>query len=686
MTEVPSPDRRTARRVLLGLLLLTFALKAPAMGLPLYNQDDWGGLEAGHRLLTGGWDALRPMLTGETGPRGDRPVPTIWWAVGAKLFGAWGGGFYAMALAVHLLGGWALFVLLRRLLDSTLGAAVGCAVYLFNSRTGQGAEFLGAIDGDLAAAGVLACLALWGRARESWGWSVAVGLIALVACSTKTTALALPGVLLLLDAYETKREDRRPLAIARRWLPVAVAAAIASVRVLGSMAQMSGGRRGGGGEAGDGLGAILGPFVDFAMLPTWSWYRDVEWNIGDPLRWLLLLVVAGLALRARSLRWRPALLGLGVIGMLLVIPYLFLVARGMGQVEGRHILLPSIGLAITAGAVAASLPERSRAALVGGVGFIVLSVALYAAGGTRQLMHHERSAAPALVDALRAAHAEGGGFVHIGLMTLDAGTLGALDSQVLEALVPGLSRRPAVGAVGSGLEVRGGRAYPFALGRVGGASGHRLLVEEVRRVGRRTSTRFVEVDPAELPPTTAGRGRSWDLTDRNHGWSIAWPWGGGGDDDERRGGGAPLSWWVEPSGRRGMVRRDGRSGIASPAMAVSPPVQVEAAGICGIEVERTLEGNGRIPPPQRLEGALLGGCHGLVAWSMDDRFADEQVRIAWMTGCEGGGPGDVLRGRLDQVPAWRAAGTVRRLAIVPAAQPGRVTVRRVELIPCEATE
>ncbi len=687
MTEAPSPDRRTERRVLLGLLLLAFLLKVPALGLPMWNRDDWGGLEAGHRLLIGGWHALRPMLTGEHGPRADRPVPALWWALGLKLFGGWTGGFYAMSLAVHLVGGAALFALLRRLLRSTLGAAVGCSVYLFNHRTGQGAEFLGAIDGDLATSLLLVCLAMWGRARRSWRWSAAVGLTALVACSAKTTAIALPGVLLLLDAIETDREAWRPAALARRWIPVALALAIASVRVIGSVGRMNADAGRGGPRGGDGgIDAILVPFFESALLPTWSWYRDPEWNLADPLRWLLLLGVAGLAVRARSVRWRPLLGGLGASALLLVIPYLFLVSRGMGVIEGRHMLMPSIGVSIAAGAVAASRPLDDRIGRGLSVGFVALSALLYLVAGTPALTHHERTASPALIDAL--SELEPGGPVHVGLATLDPGTLAALDGEVLSSLVGGLDRRPGVHALGAGLEVRGQRVESFDPSR---ATGERWLVEEVRRSGRTTRTRFVAVDPSSLPPRAAGLPWAWDLNRPGHSWSVDYPWGTEEDDledeedeDDRLVSSLlPPTWWVEPPGRRALVRRSRRHAMTSAAMALSPPLEIDAAGICEIRVHRQLQPGGRMPPPQELEGRLRGGCHGLVAWSTEADFSGEQIGIGWMTGCDGRDGGDVLRARLDQVPSWRSAGTVRRLAVLPADQAGRATLHRVELIPCE---
>ncbi|MCO4770841.1 MAG: glycosyltransferase family 39 protein [Deltaproteobacteria bacterium] len=692
-----------------GVLALCFVLKAPSLGLPLFNMDDWGGLRDGLTLLFAGPEIVADIFLGRMGPRGARPVPSIVWSLGWLLFGGWDGGYYLLDLLIHLAGGAALFAILLRW-TGPVGAAVGLAVYAFDGRVHQ-VGYLGALDDNLVTSLCLGALALWPRARGSGVWASVCAALVLFALLTKSTAIVLPAALLGLDLVDGRQTltDRRDAL--RRYGAVGVAGLLFGVHLWGLLAHPELAR-----------GHRL-PFV--AQLQVMG--TALVTNIGAPvasrsfgglaagldlLRWLPLAFAAILAWRVR--RPSVAVMAFGAAWLLASawLPMRFLLALGNGRLEDRHTLMPAVGVAIVlAGLVGVrSVASRGRAPTLltqVAAAFVALSALSFALWDTPILASWERSAAPALEEGLRDAvlAMPEGEDIHLGLVRMEHGTLGMLDFWILSRLVPGLAREPRLFLVGA--EIAAGDfegAQPrvtqgFSLDEhVQWSQGEAVLVEEVR--AREGTSRFRLVQRDDLTPLgTGARPVRWGFPTDAEGWSQQRIELGLPDDEELEEDDeldeelTPRPAKANAGGLAIRVPRDDRMGAAgvvhamsrppwtTPPALVGPGVELSGRDYCEIVVDQTVSAAPGGQPPRPRRGDFISpGCGGVLFFSESGAFDDEVAGIVHLPGRCGGGR-QRLVGRLDNSPHWRGA-EVRALGLVPAREWADVTVHSVELRPC----
>lgn len=667
------PDLRHPLALPAALLGAALLLKAPALGLPLYNLDDWGGVRDGIALLEQGPGHARRLVSGELGPRGARPVPAGVWAAAWSLFGGWGGGYYAVDLLVHLVGAGALFALLRRLVGST-GAAAGTALWIFNGRLHQGAGYLGALDDDLAAAGTLLALALWPRARRGLPAAIGVALLSLLALGAKPTAFVIGPVLLALDVLE--RADLAPRALLRRYGPLGLAYGLYAVHLRGLLAFPGTG----GGLHGGAIPGMAALVAEAVLAPLSGRVPGFEPRLLELLGWSVLASAA--LLGRRRVAWGALLVGLAWAAVAALPALVYLVSGDQGELEPRHAQPSALGLALVVAALARPEGRWGRAAVGAWVGMLALGYGLFE---TPVLLRSERTSAPALVQALR-AHPDTE--LHVGLARLDHGVQGLMDLQGPARLVPGL-RQPHLFLLGGERRTTEGPAdaAPFRLGD-GGPDGV-LLVEQLPAPGEAPRTRFRAID-GPLPARHRGVAPRlrWSFPADGDGWAagpleLLAPSAGLPPTPARAG-------FVLPSprdphrGAYGLLHAMTRPPYSAAHALRSPPLGLVPAAYCAVVLERSLRlAPDRRPPATPLDEALHpGGCGAAMLWTGGADFGEERSGIVHLQGCTGRGR-ERLVGRLDNSPAWRAAGSVQRLALLPARRAGEVTVHAVELQPCE---
>ena len=643
-----------ARLALAALLVGIAALHAGVLGLPFGNPDDWFHLDVAAGMVAGEGGAFARAWTGFGASDTLRPVPWVLWAIDFALFGWSPAPYFATNLALHLAGVAAVFSLARSLGAGLAGALAAGAFFGLNLASGEATYYLAARDDATACVLAVGLCAAWPRLRTSRrGRGLAVALLLMALCSKPTAAplaLALP----LLDRLQPgARPPRRFWGI---WIGVVAAWGALLAWLVG------GGGLASGGVQGDLLARPLG----LLLTPAWTVGMPDLSRRAELLP--LLPVLVGLPL----LRGRPALAAAAWLLLFLPVPTLWLASHGGLDFGGRQVLLPSVGLALL---VAAAMPAGAR--WRGALGWLLAGLLIAGLGwrhaASSAHFHHRPDPT---VERFAAALAERPTDRPL-LIALQRGSQGLSSLLTSGALVrmAGLDEPPAVLLQGSDRLLRA-RVEPYGYGSLAPAGGVAELEGlDAWVLADDWSERWPRFGPVELRPRVRGElAQAWDFAVGPGGWA-GWPVHAG--DASRPRWAAQSGWRVTrdrllPEGQVSRVLASDHR----PAVLLSPELAIESEQVCGLELE--IDGLPRAPAHGPVGGQLApGGRFALVTWSEDAGF-----RGAWIGSLLVPLDREVASVRLDLSPAWLAAGTVRRLAVLPSNVPGQPRVRAIRMYWC----
>jgi tetratricopeptide (TPR) repeat protein len=359
--------------------------------------SSWAGVP---RAFTGAvWQFMSPGA--ENGPAGQyyRPLFNATLVVCRQLFGFHVAGWHALSLVLHLTVTALVAVLARRWGIGRLGALGATLVFGLHPVHSESVAWVSGLPDVLAAVLLLPALLLYEAARATHARAtarlLASALLVLAACFAKETALAFPLFVAVRELLTAGRDEAHGRARARRaWralartAPYAAAAAVylaARLAVLGFLATTDARAAAAGArEVALTLPVVLARYARSWLLPLdLAITYDVPWvrSVAEP-RLLLALVALGIlgsALLVAARRSQTVSLALAWT-MLFLLPALHLKALNPHEslLHDRYLYLPSVGLAVLAGAGLEALARRAgrRAAAVTALATAVALAAL----------------------------------------------------------------------------------------------------------------------------------------------------------------------------------------------------------------------------------------------------------------------------------------------------------------------
>ena len=327
-------------------------------------------------------------------------IPLTWLTLGADYL-VWGmdpRGYHVTSLLFHAATALCFYVLARRLLtralpaatpdaDVTLGAAAAALLFAVHPLRVESVAWVTARRDVVSGLFFMLTVLTWlksveapAESRRRWY----AGSLVLFVCAllSKSLAVAVPVVLVVLDVYPLRR-----LGGARGWLPrrvwlekipyvllagaaavVAIAATPASAKApldvfgLGARALVSV----------YGLGFYLRKTVlPVGLSPLYAFVTSVSWL-------MMAALAAGVALAIAWRRRWPALAAAGVVYVALLLPTLGFFAAGPQAVADRYSYLPCLGWALAAGGALAWPWRGSRVLRAAAAGAIVILLVLTA--------------------------------------------------------------------------------------------------------------------------------------------------------------------------------------------------------------------------------------------------------------------------------------------------------------------
>lgn len=339
----------------------------PALGAGFVS-DDFVLLRAAEASESPVWPFAHNDLGEERGSgHFYRPLWVLWNAGLVELFGDEPRAFHAGNLLLFALIAVEVLLLARMLLPPP-GALVAGIAFALYPRHGESVAWVsGSTDLLAVAIGLAALLCLvapWRRGRRI----LAAAALTAAAALAKEAAFLLPvlGVLLLA----ARGERSRPGLLAG---PAAMAAALAPVFVARTVVL---GGLGGYGDDPVGPGRVAGAAVSYAVAAISPSQLEL---LRFPVLLLVPVVLAGALAwgvwRARGSRRAVALAGLAWFGLALL-PVLG-IPLDLNNANGeRLMLLPSVGLALTLGAIVPERPRRAHAVALAGGAVLALVLCL----------------------------------------------------------------------------------------------------------------------------------------------------------------------------------------------------------------------------------------------------------------------------------------------------------------------
>jgi tetratricopeptide (TPR) repeat protein len=327
-------------------------------------------------------------------------IPLTWLTLGADYL-VWGMdpmGYHLTSLLFHAATALCFYAVARRLLaralpvgtpdaSIVLGAAVAALFFSVHPLRVESVAWVTARRDVVSGLFFLLALLAWLRYVEApeatrRGWHV--GSLVLFACAllSKSLAVGLPVVLVVLDVYPLRR-----LGGARGWLVrgvwleklpyllMAAAAAVVAIAATPASAKASLEALSLGSRA---LVAAYGvafylfkTVLPMRLSPLYVFVTSVNWAV---LSSLVVAVVVTVSMRRR---W-PALAGAGVAYVALLLPTLGFFAAGPQAVADRYSYLPCLGWALAAGGLVAWEWAGARVVRAAAAGILALLVVLTA--------------------------------------------------------------------------------------------------------------------------------------------------------------------------------------------------------------------------------------------------------------------------------------------------------------------
>jgi len=341
---------------LLAVAVVAGFVYGAGVGLPFYSDDMYHFRWVETHSAAG---LLRPSDSFAS----YRPLPSLIWYLWRHWVGFYSpAGFHALNLLLHVVNGWLVVALARRL---TMGLeaprrewfswAAGL-IFILYPLSYQAVLWVGALTHLLGAFLILLALLLYDRGRcGAWGWMIASWLVALLAPFANEAGLVLAGLVLL---YEWAAPHLR----SRRHLPLALAYLLGPALYLALWLGWHGGVSSGLLESLTRVEQLLQKaayfaqgatfpfqFVTARLVPLWDW--SGWWALG--LGVAFSLAVLGL-LYARLGWWRRLGLFCGWVALTVLPPLVALSADYVGTAP-RLLYIASAGVACLWGGAVAGL-------------------------------------------------------------------------------------------------------------------------------------------------------------------------------------------------------------------------------------------------------------------------------------------------------------------------------------------
>lgn len=301
------------------------------------------------------WENLRAMFS-QYYVSNYAPLQILSYALDYRIWGLWPGGYALTNICLHLANGLLLYLLVWRLAGTRRAALLAAAIFLFHPLQVESVAWISQRKNVLAMFFFLLSLLAYLRYRTGLPAGSRLALLCSLAAFaaatlSKSVAVILPVVLLLLDLATPDRTDKR--LVLRDKLPYLAIAILCGVVALASQSpeNLSGGRR-------DYLAGS--PLVTLqTMLPVFARYLGlILWpeglsNVYNPeirehvdaqvilAGILLLLILAALALLFRRNRQLFFWLGLFLVGFLPVSQIIPLITL----MNDRYCYFPLLGIA-----------------------------------------------------------------------------------------------------------------------------------------------------------------------------------------------------------------------------------------------------------------------------------------------------------------------------------------------------
>jgi len=661
----------------------------PALSLGFWNPDDWLHIDVAAGLSSLDPAAFAHAWYGYAPTDGLRLAPYVLWVIDYLLFGFSPRGYYATNLLLHVATAVAVFEVGRRLGGTAAHGLAAGAVFALNPATSQSLYFLSAREDALCALLYCAAVAAWPVARRTRTGAAAIACLFTLACLSKLPAVTLPAVLLSVEMVLRRRGRGAGAEPPPPWrqqvLPLVAAVLVftACVVMLGPV----------GGLLDDRPPADPGLVLRRLQLITAPGAGLLGDGIQATDRWLRWTVAAA---AIAAVAWRRPPVGLLVVGAVWLVvclpvpaPWLLHDANA-GDLGGRYLLLPSVGVALL---VAGLLPRATGSGRAGTGARIVSAVLALALLGVTSVgfvriahpnLDLQKSMVQPLLDVL-ANELDGPDppvRLYVGLQRPDRGVVSLLGSGVLRRRFPSLAGSPVVFLQGSDRAMtvptasyrygfwspRPERLDPSELKRVGRAL---VVVDSHAREGGGWRAWDGSVGPLRSAPGLGQRG--WDFRRTPGGWEG---WQSGAE---------PTARWVEGEGwRLTSARRLSEVGLGyalavpgnrSPDALVSHPLRLPATMDCGLRLYLRNEGAASFGG---VGHGLLGGSFALLSLLSEDDV-DLFAKMTVLPLEPGDQAIDVL---FETFPAWREAGTIDRIGLSAAGVGGELLVERIELLPC----
>lgn len=367
--------------LVLGLVLLTVALYAPAGGFSAINLDDTQYVFDNPHVNTG--LSVANIRWAFTHVHESWWLPLLWisYMTDVSLWGGAPGVFHWVNLLLHALNAGLLFWVLRRATGSSWASAFAAALFALHPLRVESVAWITERKDVLSGFfWMLALLVHLRQARKpSGGKSALLAGLLLLGLMSKASVVVLPAALLLLDYWPLGR-----LQSAQGWrtcllekIPLFAVAAGFTILTLtthilsgGQVSPVTGWAR---------LALIPGNYFPYLAKFAWPVNLSLYYVEHDAVRWVSCLAaafaLAGITLLCWRIRRRAPYLLMGWLWFLVVLlPVIRGVRLGLADYTNRFMYLPSIGLSILIawGFSAWLCPRRGGRILLGFLAAITL--------------------------------------------------------------------------------------------------------------------------------------------------------------------------------------------------------------------------------------------------------------------------------------------------------------------------
>ena len=442
-----TPFWRTRTAAGAGLFLLAFGVFLPTLWHEWLNYDDdlyiTENVELAQGLSSSG------LAWAFTTFYGANWFPLTWlsWMLDYEIYGLDAAGFHATNALQHAFSTWLLFLALTRMTDQPGRSAFIAAVFAVHPLHVESVAWAAARKDTLS--GVFWMLALYVYARDDWPRTrrrFMLWFCTLSALMAKPTAVTLPFVLLLLDAWPLQRFQRGAHGMAKQ-VRRAIAEKAELFVTVGAMCLVVLAAQGSGGVVAEldrlGLGARIGnalvSYAKYLWMTFWPSGLAVLYpHPGSSLpAWQPLLaavLLSTVTLGVLTAAWRaparcPAAVGwFWFLGTL--VPTIGIVQVGSQALADRYMYLPLVGLTIAVTWSVSDLYRGQRALLRGVAIATIVGLALVSLFQLR----HWRNSEALFTHTLRVTADNHVAHAHLGAALLEKGETSKTIEHYLESI------------------------------------------------------------------------------------------------------------------------------------------------------------------------------------------------------------------------------------------------------------